>query len=685
MELSNQQQYMLKKVPIIFQTFMTSFFLKLHNRLFEHFDDASFRNQYMEAEQLSIAHIQEVIDQYAMNADFISFTDVSLFDEAKDAYLEIANHCAEFQKKASTLIAEHFPDQYPDYFLNTASTIQQLKVEKSQLENFLESIIQQFEYAKEEFEKEKQVHDQQKQQAQDKINQLSEELLENQRNIEEEKRNVEILKHENINLVEQLQFQTNSNEKLLKDLENQRQLLQDKVQKEEALKEKINDYTQKNEILKNELNDVYMQLDEMKFQCQQLEVEIEQLQQQLVSTQNQLIEKNEFKHKYDKLLDKQTEMLKQLEKLEKEKEITDKKNELLTHQHTELEQKKIYIEQEKQALNEKCEIQQKEIMILNEELEKYKNQLQQAAQQLKKSYDKYKELAQQKNHSIIAEHEKLKNLYEKVTQDEQQLKTQISQLNTDLAQKQQENMTYIIENEELKDKVRRMREQLTTPVDGSTHVQQSTWTLEKQQLEQEIEALKEKTITYKQAFLKEATNLEQTINKSQQLAIDNERLTQDNATLLKTQSLERQKQKIMLGKITDLEEELAELRNRTTSYSEEDQLMIFQALDEEKLKVQKLEKQLNMQKTQDIQQDNYIKKLHKQISDKDTSIEALEKQVDELSKNGFNKLIDKIPFGQRKETNVSSNQEKQIQLLRKELIKYIEENKFLKKQLKHYE
>lgn len=713
MEMSYQQQYMLQHVPVVFHTFMTTFFADLHNELFAHFSDASFRTQYMEEQQSSIEQIQEIIDQYALNVDFHALTDVEALDIAKDAYIEIANYCADFQKKASSLLATYFPDQYPDYFLNTASTIHMLKIDKQELETALESLTQQFDTLQEEMNIQHQAHVQAEQQAQQQIMQLNDVLAEKEQNLIETQQRLDIVKKEHTDVTKQLETLNTAHDKLLDRAEKQHHLLQDETQKVQQLQQQNQAYEQQLQKLQYELDEVCTQRQDLQAHIHKLEDQTEQLKQEVTSIQEQLVEKE--KH-YDALLRKQKEMADQrYEQLENDHTQLEEAFAQLKHDHIAAERQnrklqEVYnqllaqyehiqreniavaqqteqLEQEKQNLLSAYATQRKELVTLKAEKERHQNDLQKANQQILAIQSKYTALEEQLKsqhygtastldlttyQQIIAEKEKF----------EQQLQAQIKQLNADLAEKQQEHTNHIIEKEELKDEIRRLREHFANnQIDAFSNTQQLLGTEEKQKIDQEMTMLKEKMKKYKQAFRKEADQLEKTIQKSQELAITNERLSHEKEALLNAQYAQNAKQQAMTKKIEALEKEVSQLRSTSTHFDPDQQMMIFQALDKEKTKVQQLTQQLEKQKQQETQQTNYINHLHEQIKEKISTIQALEEQVEQLSKSGLNKWMDKIPFPNKKHSDESA----QIQMLRETINKYIDENKRLKKQLKQYD
>lgn len=128
-------------VPMVFQSFISTFFSVLYNNLIEEMNDPIFVKDYIEHQQLSMMDISDIIKKFNTTVAFDELANGEVIDQTVEVYIEIAEKCAKFQKEAAALLEKHFPGKYPDYFLNSLQLIKPLRQEIELLQQLNDQLM----------------------------------------------------------------------------------------------------------------------------------------------------------------------------------------------------------------------------------------------------------------------------------------------------------------------------------------------------------------------------------------------------------------------------------------------------------------------------------------------------------------------------------------------------------------
>lgn len=122
-----EEEYMMPHVSNVFQSFIATFFSIVHQHLIEEMHDTRFEDAYITLQLNSLTTIDEIITTYNVPTQLNDLANGEVLSRSIDAYIEIAECCANFQLEATDLLHQYFPQKYPNYFLSVEPQLKALQ------------------------------------------------------------------------------------------------------------------------------------------------------------------------------------------------------------------------------------------------------------------------------------------------------------------------------------------------------------------------------------------------------------------------------------------------------------------------------------------------------------------------------------------------------------------------------
>jgi len=438
-----EEEYMMPHVSNVFQSFIATFFSIVHQHLIEEMHDTRFEDAYITLQLNSLTTIDEIITTYNVPTQLNDLANGEVLSRSIDAYIEIAECCANFQLDATDLLHQYFPQKYPNYFLSVEPQLKALQQqlvsiqhEKQAVETNYSEVCVQLDHAQKLAIEERAEFEQTVTEKITQLQQLTEQLAEFEKSLAEQK-------------IIYAQLQCDYDE--LKQIE---QALQQGLEENNV---KLADAEQQNHTLQTTVAELTDTIDTNTKEYQRLTKDYDVILQERSELQASYMEhRNELQ-----VLSEQYERAQQEKKmLVQQQENQQQQANMLEQRLSDLQQKTSNVLTENEQLQHNTKIQEENSIKMRK--------------LLKKQWEELETLKQERENAIQAssvseiEFEKLQQQLTYATEEMKQLNEKVAWAQTANEMRTQENATLLMQKQQLEKKITDFKQSTPSSQESST-------------------------------------------------------------------------------------------------------------------------------------------------------------------------------------------------------------------------